>query len=163
MNLSQVVVRPVEPSEESTFQELMQQYHYLGALPKIGNTIWYVVTCNNEWLGLLSFSAAALKCGARDRWIGWGYRLQYDRLHLVANNSRFLILPTCHYKNLASKILSLCRRRIQKDWQDRFGFSPPDDGNLCRPLAFHRHDLSRRKLAINRQHQRISTNSKWLQ
>jgi len=89
LNLSQVIVRPVEPSEEPRFQELMQLHHYLGALPKIGNTIWYIVTCNNEWLGLLSFSAAALKCGARDRWIGWGHRLQYDRLHLVANNSRF--------------------------------------------------------------------------
>lgn len=100
----------------------MQQYHYLGSLPKIGNTIWYVATYNNEWLGLLSFSAAALKCGARDRWIGWSYRLQYDRLHLVANNSRFLILPHCHYKNLATKILSLCRRRIQTDWINRFSF-----------------------------------------
>lgn len=100
----------------------MQQYHYLGSLPKIGNTIWYVAICSNEWLGLLSFSAAALKCSARDRWIGWGHRLQYDRLHLVATNSRFLILPSCHHKNLATKILSLCRRRIQSDWQDRFGF-----------------------------------------
>ncbi len=100
----------------------MQQYHYLGSLPKISNTIWYVAICNDEWLGLLSFSASALKCGARDRWIGWGYRLQYDRLHLVANNSRFLILPHCHHKNLASKILSQCQRRIQKDWQERFGF-----------------------------------------
>ena len=100
----------------------MQQYHYLGSLPKISNTIWYIATCNDEWLALLSFSAAALKCGARDRWIGWGHRLQYDRLHLVANNSRFLILDNCHYKNLATKILSLCSRRIQGDWQDRFGF-----------------------------------------
>ena len=100
----------------------MQQHHYLGSLPKIGNTIWYVATSNNEWLGLLSFSAAALKCGARDRWIGWGHRLQYDRLHLVANNSRFLILPNCHFKNLATKILSLCRKRIQADWQNHFGF-----------------------------------------
>jgi len=100
----------------------MQKYHYLGSLPKISNTIWYIATCNDEWLGLLSFSAAALKCGARDRWIGWGHRFQYDRLHLVANNSRFLILPNCHYKNLATKILSLCNRRIQVDWSDRFGF-----------------------------------------
>jgi len=35
-------------------------------LPKISNTIWYVATCKNDWLGLLSFSAAALKCEARD-------------------------------------------------------------------------------------------------
>ncbi|SDP80683.1 Druantia anti-phage system protein DruA [Desulforhopalus singaporensis] len=76
----------------------MQQYHYLVALSKIGNTIWYVATLNNEWLSLLSFSASALKCVARDHWIGWGHRLQYDQHHLVANNSRFLILPNYHYK-----------------------------------------------------------------
>ena len=46
----------------------MQSHHYLGALPKIGNTLWYVATWEGEWLALLSFSAAALKCGARDRW-----------------------------------------------------------------------------------------------
>ena len=90
LNLSQVVVRSVDPSEESRFQEFMQQYHYLGTLPKTGNTIWYIAICNNEWPGFFSFSAAALKCGVRDRWIGWGHLLQYDRLHLVANNSRFI-------------------------------------------------------------------------
>lgn len=122
MNLLQVVVRPIEGIEDSRYQELMQQYHYLGGLPKIGNTIRYVATIEEEWLGLLSFSAAALKCNARDQWIGWGHRLQYDRLNLVANNSRFLILPQWHHKNLASKILSLCKRRIQRDWENCFGF-----------------------------------------
>jgi len=100
----------------------MQAHHYLGSLPKIGNTIWYVATVEDQWLALLSFSAPALKCSARDEWIGWGYRHQYDRLNLVANNSRFLILPAHHHKNLASQILSRCKRRIQQDWQDRFGY-----------------------------------------
>ena len=122
MKLSQVTLRPVHPSEESQFQKLMQSYHYLGALPKIGNTIWYVATHNDEWLALISYSASALKCGVRDNWIGWRFRHQYDRLHLVANNSRFLILPQYHQKNLASKILSLCKRRIQQDWLNRFGY-----------------------------------------
>lgn len=100
----------------------MQRHHYLGSLPKIGNTLRYVATYDEHWVALISFSAAALKCSARDHWIGWGYRHQYDRLHLVANNSRFLILPDYHYPNLASKVLSLCRRRIQRDWQSAFGF-----------------------------------------
>ena len=91
-------------------------------MPKIGNTLWYVATWIGEWVAGLSFSAAAWKCGARDRWIGWDFRHQYDRLNLIANNSRFLILPHCHYKNLASKALSLCRRRIQADWLERFGY-----------------------------------------
>lgn len=100
----------------------MQAHHYLGALPKIGHTIWYVAIAEGHWLALLCFSAPALKCSARDEWIGWGYRHQYDRLHLLANNSRFLILPGHHEKNLASRILSRCRRRIQQDWQDYFGY-----------------------------------------
>jgi hypothetical protein len=122
MLLSEVTIHSIRPAEEERFQELMQKHHYLGALPKIGNTIWYVVLHGKEWLALLSFSAPALKCSARDRWIGWHYRHQYDRLHLVANNSRFLILPQHHYKNLASKILSIIRHRIQQDWQKRFGY-----------------------------------------
>lgn len=122
MKLSEVVLRTVHHDEESQFNALMQSYHYLGSLPKIGNTIWYVATHNDEWLALLSYSAAALKCGARENWIGWGFRHQYDRLHLVANNSRFLILPQYHFTNLASKILSLCKRRIQQDWLNRFGY-----------------------------------------
>ncbi len=117
-----VKVEPVERSQERRFQSLMQANHYLGALPKIGNTIWYVATAEGQWLALLSFSAPALKCSARDEWIGWGYRHQYDRLNLVANNSRFLILPGHHIKNLASHILSRCQSRIQRDWIDRFGY-----------------------------------------
>lgn len=122
LNLSNVIVRPIEPSEERYFHELMQSYHYLGALPKIGNTILYVATVEDIWVSLLSFSAAALKNAARDLWIGWDFRHHYDRLNLVANNSRFLILPQFHKNNLASKILSLCQKRIQKDWMERFGF-----------------------------------------
>jgi hypothetical protein len=122
LRLSEVTTRPVQVSEEARFQELMQSHHYLGALPKIGNTLRYVATWEGEWLALLSFSAAALKCGARDRWIGWDFRYQYDRLNLIANNSRFLILPSCHHRNLASRVLSLCQRRIQADWVERFGY-----------------------------------------
>ena len=122
MQLQEVIVRPVRNSEEPIFQKLMQAHHYLGALPKIGNTLWYVATYQDDWQALLIFSAAALKCGARDHWIGWDFRIQYDRLNLLANNSRFLILPDKHHKNLASKVLSICQRRIQQDWINRFGY-----------------------------------------
>jgi len=122
LKLSQIIVRPVHRAEESEFQKLMDSYHYLGALPKIGNTLWYVAINNDEWIAILSYSAAALKCGVRDKWIGWGFRHQYDRLHLVANNSRFLILPQHHHRNVGSKILSLIKRRIQHDWVNRFGY-----------------------------------------
>jgi hypothetical protein len=120
LNLREVVVRPVRPSEEQRYQELMQEHHYLGSLPKIGETLWYVASWLDAWVALLSFSAAAWKCAARDRWIGWDFRHQYDRLKLVTNNSRFLILPHWHVANLGSRILSLCEKRLPHDWQERF-------------------------------------------
>jgi hypothetical protein len=107
--------------EESRFQELMAQHHYLGVLPKISETLWYVALWRDQWVAILSFSAAALKCGPRDRFIGWDFRHQYDRLKLITNNSRFLILPEWHYKNLASRVLSLCQKRLSADWQEAFG------------------------------------------
>src|SRR5437870_3329177 len=100
VNLREVVVRPIRCFEEPRYQGLMQQHHYLGSLPKIGETLWYVATWREEWAALLSFSAAALKCAARDRWIGWDFRHQYSRLKLVVKNSRFLIVPCCHGPNL---------------------------------------------------------------
>jgi hypothetical protein len=44
MYLQAIIVRPVRSFEESIFRELMQAQHYLGALPKIGNTL--LVCCN---------------------------------------------------------------------------------------------------------------------
>ena len=76
---------------------------------------------DGTWLALAVFSAPALKCRARDSWVGWDFRYQYGRLHLVSNNSRLLILPGHHYRNLGSRFLGLCARRIVGDWPARFG------------------------------------------
>jgi hypothetical protein len=119
--LSELQVHAVERGEENRYQEQMARHHYLGALPKIGETVWYVATWREHWVAQLSISAAALKCGVRDRWIGWDFRSQYGRLKLIANNSRFLILPEWHRPNLGSRVLSLTERRIATDWQARFG------------------------------------------
>ena len=119
--LKEIQVRPVERSEEGRYQEQMARHHYLGALAKIGETVWYVAIWREQWVAQLSLSAAALKCGVRDRWIGWDFRSQYGRLNLIANNSRFLILPGWHRPNIGSRVLSLTERRVAADWRIRFG------------------------------------------
>ena len=48
-------------------------------------------------------------------------QITQERLSVPVGNSRFLILPEHHYPNLASRILSLCERRLTQDWQQRFG------------------------------------------
>jgi hypothetical protein len=123
LNLREILVRPVRPFEEQHYQKLMQEHHYLGSLRKISESLWYVASWRDQWVALVSFSASALKCAARDRWIGWDLRHQYDRLKLIVNNSRFLILPEWHIPNLGSRILSMCQRRLDTDWQKTFGHS----------------------------------------
>ncbi|RLD40269.1 MAG: hypothetical protein DRI88_13830 [Bacteroidetes bacterium] len=120
LNLQEVAVRPVFSFEELRFQKLMAEHHYLGALPKIGETIWYIATWQENWVALITFSAAAWKCGARDQWIGWDFRHQYDRLKLVTNNSRFLILPDYHISNLGTRVLSLVQKRLLNDWLKKY-------------------------------------------
>jgi hypothetical protein len=117
----EILVRPVRSCEEQRYRDLMQQHHYLGFLPKIGETLWYVAAWRDEWVALLSFSASALKCAARDCWIGWDFRYQYGRLKLIVNNSRFVIMPDRHVPNLGSRILALCQRRLCRDWEETFG------------------------------------------
>lgn len=119
--LSEIRVRRVGRGEEERYQEQMARHHYLGGLAKIGETAWYVATWQEQWVAQLTLSASALKCGVRDRWIGWDFRSQYGKLKLIANNSRFLILPGWNRPNIGSRVLSLTERRVAADWEERFG------------------------------------------
>ena len=124
LNLDEVRVRPVERSEEALHRQLMAAHHYLGYLPKIGHTLWYVASYHEQWVALLNFSAAAWKCAVRDRWIGWDFHRQYDydRLKLIANNSRFLILPDWHRPQSRLQDSVACATGgWLADWQERFG------------------------------------------
>lgn len=135
--LSEIQVRPVERGEEARYREQMARHHYLGDLAKIGQTVWYVATWREQWVAQLSISGAALKCGVRDRWIGWDFRSQYGRLKLIANNSRFLILPDWHWPNVGSRVLSLIERRIVRDWRARFGHALLLLETFVDPRRFH--------------------------
>ena len=118
--LNSTFVRPISPEEKTTWDELMNAHHYLGFHSLIGEGIRYVAVYNGYWVALLGWASAALCCGPRDKWIGWPSKFREQRLSLVANNVRFLILPSVRIPNLASKVLSLNIKRLSKDWQGRF-------------------------------------------
>ena len=116
-------VRLVRREERARWRELMRRHHYLGFQHIVGESLWYVATVGEEWVALLGWGAAALKCGARDRWIGWERAVQWRRLRLVANNARFLILPGWNQPNLASRLLALNLKRLSPDWEICHGHS----------------------------------------
>jgi hypothetical protein len=116
---------PVIGSEQSgLYNELMARYHYLGYTKMAGAQVRYLFCCNDGILGAIGFGASAWKVASRDRFIGWEPSVHEKNLHLVLNNSRFLILPWVSSKNLASKVLSLCARRIPKDFAVSYGYAP---------------------------------------
>ncbi len=137
MDFSKIAVRPIGSDEDECYQQMLDQHHYLGAIPKIGQTVRYVAQYGQTWVALLSFSASSLKCAPRDRWIGWDARLQFGRLKLIANNSRFLILPDWHQPNLGSRVLALCERRLPSDWLERFGHALLLLETFVDPQRFH--------------------------
>ena len=120
-NAVRLVVRPVRSDERARWRQLMNAHHYLGFRPMVGESLWYVATAKERWVALLAWAVAALKCAVRDAWIGWAPALKFRRLHLVANNVRFLILPEWHYPNLASRILALNLQRLSADWELFYG------------------------------------------
>lgn len=99
----------------------MARFHYLGFHGTVGESIWYVATIGSQWVALLAFAAAALKSRHRELWVGWDEETKERRLHLMANNVRFLILPGIHINNLASKVLALNLRRLSQDFEARYG------------------------------------------
>ena len=121
--LEEVQVVPVSgPEERRRFQKLLREHHYLGGLRAVGEQLYYTaVDAQGQWLALLLFSAAAKHLQHRDRWIGWTRAQRDRRLSLVANNSRFLILPHTHLPNLGSRVLRLTLDRLSADWQAKYG------------------------------------------
>lgn len=116
--------RITSKKDSSLWNELIDRYHYLGYTPLPGAQIRYLINSPAGYLCAIGFSAAAWKVGPRDSWIGWSAERRVQNLHLVVNNSRFLILPWVQCKHLASKILSLCARRLPLDWQEVYGYRP---------------------------------------
>lgn len=109
-------VRLTRRDELPKWRDLMRRHHYLGFERIVGSALHYVATIGDQWVALLGWGSAALKCAPRDHYIGWDPHLHFRRLHLVANNVRFLILPDCHQPNLASRLLAMNLKRLSRDW-----------------------------------------------
>ena len=111
-SLAEVVVRLVRPDERIKWDVLMDQHHYLGFKRFAGRGLRYVAEWRGRWIALAGWQAAALKCAPRDRWIGWRGKKMFKRLHLIANNTRFLVLGERGvFANLGSCMLSAMVRR----------------------------------------------------
>jgi len=119
--LDHVSVRLVSVEEQGRFERLLIEHHYLHSAAVVGEQLRYVVTFEEEWLGLAMWGAAALHPQARERFIGWNDEQRRTRLRLITNNTRLLILPECAYPNLISRFMKKMLSRLSEDWEARWG------------------------------------------
>jgi len=115
-----LVVRPIHSQERAGWRAFVERYHYLGDKPIIGEHLRYAAFLGGELVALLSWAAAALRVPVRESFIGWDERTKLGNLHLLANNTRFLLLPWVRIRHLASKILAANLRRLSADWLERW-------------------------------------------
>jgi hypothetical protein len=116
----QVDIRLVEPSDEYVWGYLLHRHHYLGLPKLVGEHLRYLAHVNGQVVACLAWASAAWKVKSRDAFIGWDHDTKRQRLHLVTNNTRFLILPWIQLKHLASKVLALNLKRLSYDWRNAY-------------------------------------------
>ena len=102
---------------EKLFNSLLSEHHYLGYTHPVGEQLKYIVYAQGQPVACLAWSSAPRHIGCRDRFIGWNQTLRRANLHLMAYNSRFLLLPWVRVTHLASHILGQMSRILSKDWQ----------------------------------------------
>jgi hypothetical protein len=102
---------------EALFNSLMEQYHYLGYEQPVGEHVKYLVSSRGQAIACLAWCSAPRHLANRDRFIGWNMATRKRNLHLLAYNTRFLILPWVQVPHLASHILGRMAKILPQDWE----------------------------------------------
>jgi hypothetical protein len=114
----------VQGTSLKRWKAYVDKYHMLGEKAVYGSRLQYFIKSGDIELGCMQFSASSWALEHRDKWIGWTVDDRKARLNLIVNNSRYLIFPWVHIKNLASKALSIAARQIQEDWLREYCYAP---------------------------------------
>ena len=99
-----------EIDEVKWFDEQLAAQHYLGAGRPVGDYLRQIVERDGHAVALLVWGPACYALKYRDLWISWSASQRVERLKLIVQNRRFLVLaPKGESPNLASPLH--CQRR----------------------------------------------------
>ena len=120
-DLQPIEIRQVRRTNlDKLFNSLIEQYHYLGYTQPVGEHLKYIVFASGRPIACFAFSSAPYSILHRDRFIGWSPEALEKNRHLLAYNSRFLLLPWVHVPHLASHLLARCAKAISADWESLY-------------------------------------------
>jgi len=119
--LERLEIRQVRHSElEGLYNSLIEYHHYLGYTHAVGEQLKFLIFSGHRPIACFTFSSAPRHLGPRDRFIGWDKDQRRANIHLIAYNSRFLILPWVRVPQLASHLLGRIARHISGAWQQLY-------------------------------------------
>ena len=106
--------------DEPLFNSLLEQYHYLGYEQPVGEHLKYLVKAHGQVIACLAWQSAPRHLKLRDRFLGWSDEARRRNVHLLAYNTRFLILPWVRVEHLASHILGRMTSVLSDDWEQLY-------------------------------------------
>jgi hypothetical protein len=132
-----VNVRIASDTELAWFDGLLADKHYLGAGRAVGDYLRQVVEVDGKPVALLVWGPACYALKDRDQWISWSTVQRLERLKLIVQNRRFLVLADKGQSpNLASQAMGAALRALPGQWLERFGYRPLLAESFTDPEAY---------------------------
>ena len=132
-----VEVRVATAAEHEWFDAQLHDRHYLGAGHPVGDYLRQIVERGGQAVALLAWGPACYALKDRDRWVGWDATRRVERLSLVVQNRRFLLLTQRGEEpNLASQALGAAVRALPDHWLERFNYRPLLGETFTDPEAY---------------------------
>ena len=132
-----MVVRVASGDEVPWFDGLLADHHYLGAGRSVGDYLRQVVELDGKAVALLVWGPACYALKDRDGWISWSASQRLERLKLIVQNRRFLVLAQKGASpNLASQAMGAALRALPEQWREHFDYRPLLAESFTDPEAY---------------------------
>jgi Domain of unknown function (DUF4338) len=112
------------PADWAIAHQMLDEEHLLGAGREAGDRLCQFVLEDGQPVAVLVWCAAAWHLKDRDEQIGWDAVTRSQRLKLVVQLRRFLVVDAARRLNLASQCLGLALRGLCAAWSCEHGYRP---------------------------------------
>lgn len=130
-------------AEVQLLRDALNDGHALKAGRPAGHVLWQGVyeleleSGLEQLVAVLSWGGAAMRLKDRDEWLGWDPVTCANRLALVVQLRRFMVVEAARRPNLASRCMGLALRELPGQWHAAHGFSPLLAESFSDPESHH--------------------------
>lgn len=137
-NTASLHIRTAETSADwQLAHTMLDEEHLLGAGREAGDRLCQFILQEDQIVAVLIWCAAAWHLQDRDAMIGWDPVTRSQRLKLIVQLRRFLVVGKSRRPNLASQCLGLALRELPARWHAQHGYRPLVAESFSDPESHH--------------------------